>query len=238
MLKKLVLFILTCFPIALLAQNNTLTGNIFDNDNRATIIEGATIKNLNTKAFALSDKDGHFAISAKIGDLVSFSMFGYQADTLYLVKLFPKNVYLRLQINSLNAVDINSTKISPYLDVKDPNAIPARQVDYSKERGGLRLNLGFGKYRKEQVKVQELEENERMQKEITKNFNEEYIRSLVKFEGDGIKDFIGLYRPTVEQVKSENPFNYAYYTARAYQVWLKLPADQRRLPPLTKLKAN
>lgn len=226
------------FPAKIWAQNNTLTGNIFDNDNRTNALEGATIKNLNTKAFALTDKDGHFAIRAKAGDLISFGMVGYQTDTVYLTNLFPKNIFLRVFVNTLNPVNVTTAKISPYLDAKDPNATPARAIDYSKNRGGLRFGLGYGKFRKEQAKIRELEEREKYEEEISKNFNEQFIRDLVKFEGPDIKDFISLYRPTVEQVRAEQPFNYAYYTAKAYRTWLKLLPEQRKLPPLPKLKAN
>ncbi|TKC05405.1 hypothetical protein FA048_16895 [Pedobacter polaris] len=240
MLKKLILLLLITSPFKLLAQNNILTGDIFDNDNRNTSIQGATIKNLSTKTFALSDKDGHFSIVAKIGDLVSFGMSGFQTDTVYLTNLFPKNVYLRVEVNNLKTVDINGVKTSPYLgNLGNPdNKPPVKSIDYSKERGGFRLNLGYGKWRKEQIKVQELEEIERYQTEINKNFNEEYIKAAVKFEGPGIKDFISLYRPTVDQIKAERPFNYAYYTVKAYHAWLKLPADQRHLPPLIKPKTS
>lgn len=236
MLKKLLILILLAFPVKLLAQNNFLTGDIFDNDNRSNKLQGATIRNLNTKTFALADKDGHFSIAAKIGDLISFGMVGYQTDTVYLTNLFPKNVYLRTQVNNLNTVDINGVKLSPYLDLKDPNAKPSKPVDYSQERGGLRLNLGYGKFRREREKVQQLEENERYQEEINRNFNEEFIRKTVKFEGNDIKDFMALYRPTVEQVKAERPFNYEYYTVRAYRTWVNLPPSQRKLQPLIKPK--
>lgn len=238
MFKKLIIALIIAIPFNLYAQNNTLTGNVYDNDNRSVALQGATIKNLTSKVVALADKDGHFAISAKIGDLVSFGMVGYHTDTLYLTNLFPKNVYLRVQVNNLQTVDINSPKISPYLNAKDASAMPSRRVDYGKERGGLRLNLGYGKFRREAAKIQQLEENDRYQEEINKNFNEETIKSLVKFEEPGIKDFIGLYRPTVAQVKAERPFNYQYYIAQSYHTWKRLPADQKKLPPLPKLKAN
>ena len=138
MLKKLFFLILLLSPFNIFAQN-TLTGNIFDNDLRSLSIEGATIKNLTSKAIALSNKDGHFAISAKVGDLISFGYSGYQTDTVYLINVFPKNVYLRAQVNTLNTVNITSTKLSPYLDLKNPDARPARGVDYDKNRGGLGL---------------------------------------------------------------------------------------------------
>lgn len=239
MVKRIILILLVVAPFQLLAQS-FLTGDVFENDNRTSALEGATIKNLTTNTFALSNKDGHFAIAAKIGDLVSFGMSGFQTDTVYLTNLFPKNVYLRVQVNNLKAVDINGVKISPMLNgLGNPDNKPAaRSVDYAKERGGLRLNLGYGKWRKEKIKVQELEEIERYQTEISKNFNEEYIQKLVKFEGPGIRDFMSLYRPTVDQVKAERPFNYDFYTARAYRAWLKLPVDQRKLIPLKAKTGN
>lgn len=239
MYKKFIIIIFCLFPFVSFGQG-MLTGDIFDYENRSVKLQGATIKNLTTKAFTLADKDGHFAIAAKIGDLVSFAMSSYQTDTLYLINLFPKNIYLRIEVNNLNAVDINGVKISPMLgNLGNPdNKMPTKGVEYSKERGGLRLNLGYGKYRRDQAKIRELEEDEDYREEISENFNEEYVKKLVKFEGPGIKDFLIMYRPTVNQVKAERPFNYAYHTARAYQAWLKLPLDQRKLPSLTKPKNN
>jgi hypothetical protein len=238
MTKKYIYLFLLLFPLQLLAQNNVITGNVFDNENRKISLEGTSVKNLSNKLFVLSNKDGHFAISAKVGDLITFNRVGYQPDTIYLENLFPKNVYLVPDINNLKTVDITSTKISPYLNTKDPNATPSRPVDYSKQRGGMRLNLGYGKFKKDAAKIKALEENERYQEEISKNFTEEYIINLVKFEGPGIRDFMDLFRPTVAQVKAQQPFNYAYHTAKAYRAWLQLPVDQRKLPPLVKKKVN
>jgi hypothetical protein len=236
MFKKIYFLFVLAMPLQLFAQNNVLTGNVFDNDNRATALEGATIRNLTNKSLSLSAKDGHFAIAANIGDYISFGRVGYQSDTVYITKLFPKNIYLLPQVNNLSTVNVNSVKLSPYLNFKNPDATPSRAVDYSKDRGGLRLNLGYGKFRKEQFKIQELEENQRYEEEISKNFNEEAIKKLLNFEIPDVKDFISLYRPTVWQLKAERPFNYAYYTAKAYHAWLRLPPDQRKLPSLLKLK--
>lgn len=236
MFKKIYFLFVLALPLQLFAQNNVLTGNVFDNDNRATALEGATIRNLTNKSLSLSAKDGHFAIAANIGDYISFGRVGYQIDTVYITKLFPKNIYLLPQVNNLSTVNVNSVKLSPYLNFKNPDATPSRAVDYSKDRGGLRLNLGYGRFRKEQFKIQELEENQRYEEEISKNFNEEAIKKLLNFEIPDVKDFISLYRPTVGQLKAERPFNYAYYTAKAYHAWLRLPPDQRKLPSLLKLK--
>jgi hypothetical protein len=237
MLKKVFFLLIVFIPVVASAQN-VLTGNIFDYANRSISLEGATVKNLTSKAVTLTNKDGHFVLSAKNGDLVSFGMVGYQTDTVYLINLFPKNVYLRVSVNNLNAVNITGAKLSRFLDLKDPNAVPSRQVDYSKERGGLRLNLGYGKLKREREKVSELEEYDQFNEEISRNFTEAFVKKLLKIDSADLKNFMEMYRPTVAQVKSERPFNYELYTAQSYSVWMKLPPEQRKLPSLLKKKEN
>lgn len=237
MLRKVLFSFLLLIPTLLSAQS-ALTGNIFDNTNRSVSLEGAIVKNITKNIVTLTDKDGHFVVSAKIGDLVSFGMVGYQTDTVYLTNLFPKNVYLRVVVNNLNTVNIIGTKISPYLDLKNPNAMPSRQVDYAKERGGLRLNLGYGKFKRQRVKVQELEEYDQYNEEISKNFTEVFVKKLLKIDSTDLKNFMQMYRPTVNQIKAERPFNYEFYTAQCYSAWIKLPPGQRKLPSLLKLKEN
>lgn len=237
MLKRILLLFFLVAPVTLFAQT-VLTGNIFENENRSAVIQGASIKNLSSNSISLSDKDGHFVIAAKVGDLISFAMGGYQTDTVYLINLFPKNIYLRVQVNTLNTVNVSAVKISPYLDARDPNAKAAKRVEFDKNKGGLRLSLGYGKFKRDRAKIMALEENEEYREEIEKNFNEAYIREMVKFEGPNIRDFMDMFRPTVDQVKAQHPFNYAFYIAKSYSAWLKLPPDQRKLPPLIKPKTN
>lgn len=237
MLKKLSLLALLLLPFIVQAQT-FMTGNVFDNEQRSTALQGVAVRNLTTKAVVVTDKDGRYAIPAKTGDLLTYALVGYQTDTIYLVNLFPKNNYLRMAINTLNPVNITTTKVSPFLDTKDPDATPARRVDYSKNRGGLRLGLGYGKWRRQQEKEQKLEEAADINEEISKNFNKEVIQKLVKYKEKDLDDYIGMYRPTIDQVKAEKPFNYTLYIATTFTEWKKLPAESRKLPPLPKLKTN
>lgn len=236
MLKKVYLLCLLLSPLCVLAQNTYITGNIFDNEQRSLALQGVSVRNLSTNALVMTDKDGRFAVPAKAGDLISFGMLGYQTDTVYLANLFAKNIYLRASVNTLNPVNITTAKISPFLDTKDPEAVATRRMDASKNRGGLRLNLGYGKWRKQQAKEAELEEAADINEEISKNFNRAVIQKLVNYKEKDLDDYIGMYRPTVEQVKSENPFNYTYYIATTFHEWKKLPADERKMPDLPKLK--
>jgi hypothetical protein len=237
MWKNLFLIALCLMPFFSEAQTY-MTGNVFDNDQRSLALQGVSVRNLNTKAVVSTDKDGRYAIPAKKGDLLVFAQMGYETDTLYLINLFPHNTYLLSAENTLKAVNITTTKVSPYLDVKDPEARAAREVDYSKNRGGLRLGLGYGKYRRQQAKEQELEEAANINEEISKKFNREVIQKLVNYKGKDLDDYIGLYRPTVAQVKADKDFDYTYYIATTFSEWRKLPEKERKLPTLPNLKGR
>lgn len=237
-MKKLFFIAMLLLPLLSMAQDTYITGNVFDNDQRTLALQGVSVRNLSTKAFVVTNKEGHYALPAKTGDLISFGLVGYKTDTIYLTNLFAKNVYLRVDVNTLNTVNVTTTKISPYLDTKDPEAVAAKRLDASKNRGGLRLNLGYGKWRKQQAKEQELSEAADINEEISKNFNKEVIQKLVNYKEKDLDDYIGLYRPTIDQVKAETPFNYTYYIATTFHEWRKLPAEARKLPPLPKLKGQ
>lgn len=237
MWKNLFWLALCVFPFLAEAQTY-MTGNVFDNDQRSLALQGVSIRNLSTKAVVVTDKDGHYAIPAKNGDLIVYALMGYETDTVYLVNLFPKNSYLRAAVNTLSPVNVTTTKVSPFLDTKDPEARAAREVDYSKNRGGLRLNLGYGKFRRQQAKEQELEEAANINEEISKNFNREVIQKLVNYKGKDLDDYIGLYRPTVAQIKADKDFDYTYYIATTFTEWRKLPEKERKLPALPNLKGR
>jgi len=238
MWKKLYLLGLLLLPLLSLAQTTYITGNVFDNEQRGLALQDVAVRNLTTKALVVTDKDGRFAVGAKVGDLISFALSGYQTDTVYLTSLFAKNIYLRSAVNTLNTVNITTAKISPFLDTKDPDAVAARRLDASKNRGGLRLGLGYGKWRRQQAKERELEEAADINEEISKNFNKQVIQKLVGYKEKDLEDYIGMYRPTPEQIKSETPFNYTYYIATTFNEWKKRPAESRKMPSLPKLKGN
>ncbi len=238
MVKNVVLlFFLIGYALSSRAQS-VLTGNIFDDTRRSLVLEGVRVRNLTTKTEVLTDKHGFYVLPTKVGELVSFSHPGYHSDTIYVSKLLPKNIYLRESIHQLPAVDVTTTRISPFMTWKDPEAVPARPIDYSKERGGLRLNLGYGKFKREMAKDQELLEEQKFIEEINTYFTISRIYDLVKQKNPDIRYFMDMYRPTIGMVSAERPFNYDYYIVKSYHEWLKLPEAQRKPKSLLLPKSN
>src|SRR5215217_4424199 len=239
MSKKLLLLLLFILPVYLSAQQ-VITGKVYDLENTTFPLQDVTVKNLNNNQSVKTRAAGQFSLPAKLGDLLVFSFTGYHMDTLFLIDLSPKTIYLPVNATELKEVLIQGAKINPSVFGPDPTAEEFKRVKTDGLRGkgnndragGLKLNLGYGKYRREEEKIRALEERDKYETEINQVFTEAYVTDLVKLKGQDLKDFMSLYRPGSALVSGQRPFNYDYYTVQSYHRWLKLPEWQRKLPPI------
>jgi hypothetical protein len=244
MLRKLLLLLILVSPLKIWAQS-AVSGTVYDFSNKSFPLQYVKVKNLNNNQLALTKNTGQFTIAAKVGDLLELSFMGYHTDTLYLVDLKSKTIYLPENTKELKQVDIIGAKVNGSIGADSEARAYTRvatdglQGKKNGDRaGGLLFNLGYGKYRRQQEKIRVLEERDRYLNEINETFTEAYVSDLVKLKGEDLKNFMSLYRPPEELVKSERPFNYAYYTVQAYHTWLKLPPEQRKLSGMPKLQSN
>lgn len=242
-LKRLIIVLLFTIPLYASAQTG-ISGGVFDYENKSFPLQKVNVRNLTTQKATITGAAGQFTITASKGDLLEFSLSGYHTDTLYLTNLQAKTIYLPSLATNLNEVKIKSARVSKDLQLKDPNApgfsrisgdVPTKNIQRA---GGIGLAFGSGGPKRERAKVKALEENAAYEAEIRENFSEDHVSDLIKLHGQELKDFISLYRPSVARVKSDSPFNYDFYIAQAYQTWLKLPPEGRKLPPVPTLKKN
>ncbi|HEY0177353.1 MAG TPA: carboxypeptidase-like regulatory domain-containing protein [Pedobacter sp.] len=244
MFKRLIMVLLLTIPLYTLAQTG-ISGGVFDYENKSFPLQKVTVRNLSNQKSVVTGAAGQFTIAANKGDLLEFSLPGYHTDTLYLTNLQAKTIYLPSESTNLKEVKINSARLSKDLDLNNPTNAPASHrvsgdvpTQNIQRAGGVGLAFGSGGPKRERAKVKALEENAAYEAEIKQNFSEEHVSDLIKLQGQELKDFIALYRPSVARVKSDHPFNYDFYIAQAYQTWLKLPPEGRKLPPVPKLKKN
>ena len=73
-------FVFTLFCIPALAQNQNVKGSV--TDLKGNILEGVTVKNMDTKAVTNTNKNGTFSISVNTNDLLSFSFIGFETTTI------------------------------------------------------------------------------------------------------------------------------------------------------------
>lgn len=245
MLGRIFLLVLLTFPLFGAAQQ-VITGKVYDLSDRTFAMPNVLVRNLNTKQSTVTQTSGNFSVPAKIGDLLEFSFTGYHTDTVYLINLSPRAVYLPPHATKLKEVAIVGAKVNSQVLSPDPEARVFKRFENdalngkgNNDRvGGLKFNLGYGKYKKKQEAISALEKTNAYEAEINSTFTPEYVTRLTKLKGQDLKDFINFYKPTALLVEADRPFNYDYYTVKAYQTWLKLSPEQRKLQLMPKLKSN
>jgi hypothetical protein len=235
--KKLILLLLFMVPITLMAQN--FTGRVYDFESK-TPLGNVRVRNLSNQQSTSTRAGGQFTVTGKQGDVLEFSLRGYHNDTLLVTDAKPIAIFLPSTSTNLKQVNVQSARVSPYLGIDSINAgitphkkIEGDRLDNKKNNdraGGVILNLGFDKMKAQREKEQTLTDTQGYENEIRINFNEKTVANLVHLKGQELKDFVAMYQPSVQRVKSEAPFNYSMYIAQAYQAWLKLPAAQRKMP--------
>ena len=221
----------------------TVSGHVYDYEQKTSPLQGVVVKNLNSGKVLQTPTSGQFTIAAKKGDLIEFSKSGYHTDTLFLINLSPKRIFLPVSVNELNEVNILGAKVNKAVFYKDEEAKEFKRFETDDLRGkknndragGLKLNLGYGKYRRDLNKKKQLEIQEGYEEEINSNFSERTIYNLIKLQGTDLKAFIYFYKPSVMVVASERPFDYNGYIINAYNTWLKLAPEARKIPPMPKL---
>jgi hypothetical protein len=239
-LSHLILLILL-LPLKNMAQG-TVSGHVYDFEKKTSPLEGVVVKNLTNGKILQTHALGQFTIAAAKGDLLEFSKTGYHTDTLFLTNLAARRVFLPVRANELQEVKILGAKVNSAVYYKDPEAKEFKRFETDDLRGkkngdragGLKFNLGYGKNRSQLNKQKQLAETEAYEEEINANFNEQLISNLIKLTGEDLKVFVYLYKPAVLLVSAERPFNYNGYIVKAYNTWLKLSPEQRRLPAMPK----
>ncbi|WP_443944644.1 carboxypeptidase-like regulatory domain-containing protein [Pedobacter sp. AW1-32] len=244
---RLLLILFIAIPGFAFGQSVT-TGSVFDYSKKNLPLPSVAVRNLSTKKATITSTDGKYSIAANIGDLIEFSLVGYQTDTLYLSDLSKKTIYLPERTNSLGEVNVEAVKMSKGItNAADPLAEKYTRVttggNLERKRmndkvGSLGLNLGYGKYKKQQRKEAALEQKEAYMQEVDANFTEKAVTDLTKLNGTELKNFMILYRPTAEQVMAERPFSYPYYISKSFTAWQKLTPEQKTLKDLPNLKTN
>ncbi|WP_443937809.1 hypothetical protein [Pedobacter sp. MW01-1-1] len=245
-MQRIIILLFCLLPFGAFAQ--TSTGTVFDYGKRTASLPGVNVRNLTNHHVTTTSKDGKYTIAAKVGDLLEFSLVGYHTDTLYLLNLQARKVYLPSKENTLNDVTVTGVKInSEIANYKDPNAeayVPINtggnldRKDMNDKVGGVNLSLGYGRYKRQKQKEAALEEKDKYNQEIDYNFSQMVVGNLTKLEGQALKNFMVLYRPTVEAVKAQRPFPYNYYISKSFSAWKKLTPKQQKLEDLPNLNAN
>lgn len=239
-------FLLICllFLVNLSYAQGNLTGRIYENKTRVPLA-GISVQNLKSNTIIVSDKNGLFSIKAHVGDLITFSGFSYQPDTLYVKDLSSVEILLDLRVNMLKGVNVVNSELRTGNLKAAPTLSPfgGQTLVYQKDAngnydGGLKLNL-FDSHSNANKKKHEalLGKDEAMKRQIAKVFSPENLKDYVPLKGQEMDNFIILYTPSIDTYNSGD-FHFTTYINTCYQEFLKIPIEKRQSKELTDLNAK
>jgi hypothetical protein len=244
MIRVFLISILLLFIVNLSFAQGNLTGRVYENKTRVPIA-GASIQNLNSHIFTVSDKNGLFSIRAHVGDLVTFSSFAYETDTLFVKDLGTTEILLDLKGTNLKGVTIRDqqTRLGSLTAPHTLSPFGGQTVVYSKDadgnyKGGLTMNL-FDSHSdaKKRAKAVQLGKDEELKQKIAGEFSPDNLKDYVPLKGQEMTNFIIMYTPTMDTYNAPE-FNFTSYVDSTYKEFMKIPKQRRESKGLTDLHAK
>jgi hypothetical protein len=244
-MTRFVLFLLCfCFFIGAVSAQDNLTGRVLENKTNV-ILPGIAVKNLKTNYTTVSDRTGAFSIPVHVGDLVTFSSFAYQADTLYVKDLNYLEIHLLLKGTMLQEVKVTgqetrlgNLKAPPTLSPINSDALTYTRDGQGNYTGGITANI-FDSHSAENKRKHEAQvaKDEGIKTKIAGIFSPEGLKEYLTMDGQEMKNFIILYTPDVATFTAPG-FNLTLYINNSYDDFMKIPEEKRKSKELTQLKSN
>ncbi len=221
--KILITFIAVFLLFGHSQAQNILRGTVFEGKSSRKLSD-VFVHDINSKEISLTDKSGNFTIRTVVNHTVVFSSPDYVSDTLYLVDLKPKRIELQLRGISLNAVNITSNRaFNPREEYPEV---------YEKSKFALSPSRIFGKEAKDARRLKRYFSREVEERQIDSAFNVLYVSSLVPLKGKELENFMTMYRPSYEQIKTPHS-SLTLYINDSYKKFMALPPEKRSVQPLS-----
>ncbi|HTK19418.1 MAG TPA: hypothetical protein VL442_07895 [Mucilaginibacter sp.] len=244
MIRVFLISILLLFIANLSFAQGNLTGRVYENKTRIPIA-GVSIQNLKSNVFTVTDKNGLFSIRAHVGDLVTFSSFAYETDTLFVKDLSSIEILMDLKGTNLKGVTIRDqqTRLGGLTAPHTLSPFGGETLVYAKDadgnyKGGLSVNL-FDSHSdaKKRAKAVQLGKDEELKQKITRQFSPENLKDYVPLKGQEMTNFIIICTPTIDTYTSPE-FNFTAYVDSNYREFMKIPKIRRESKDLTDLHAK
>jgi hypothetical protein len=207
------------------AQQNIIRGQVVETGTN-TKMPDVFVRNTSNNQVTLTDNGGNFQVRGLMGHTLIISSPGYVSDTLYIADMAPKRVVMVPLGITLNAVNVRGQQRF------DPRA-EYPQVYQKSKVYVLSPTTWFGKEAKDARRLKRYFEREEKERVVDSVFTKIYVGSLVPLKGNELENFMNLYRPTYEFVRSNNGPSMAAYINDSYKKYQALPPEKRIIPKLT-----
>ncbi|MEO3403557.1 hypothetical protein AAFN85_06620 [Mucilaginibacter sp. CAU 1740] len=209
-------------------------------------LSGIKVENLNGKFKTQTDKQGHFSVPAKGGDLLVFSGMAYRTDTVVVTSLDARYFYLtpsqqqlnEVVINGKGAAAVNQSAFNQRIDPLFHNQTMTYQRNTDgpygdgSVKGGVSLRVWSNKSTENNARKQaQLEERDRNITKIQQTFSDDNIGKYVPLKNQELHAFTVRYTPDIKTFTAKE-FNLATYLSKCYEEFQKLSPEEKLKVPV------
>jgi hypothetical protein len=214
------------------ATAQTIRGEVIDNEDKGAI-SGVSIDNIYTSVSVLTGSDGKFDISAEKGQLLEFRKPGYKTVRVripqgYVPPYFkiilqqgfsqPRDQYLvkgdryDYTQDSIRFHDLYKHELDfPTLSTFDMIAHPFSALS-KKNREIWRFQEEYDEFEKE--------------KYVDRTFNEQVVTKFTGLRGDSLRNYMRIYRPTYDQLRTMNDYNFFNFIKRSVDAYRRRETER------------
>lgn len=189
------------------------------------------VTNMNSEAKTRSDREGRFAIEAKLNDRIKFEYSGYRTDTIVFIEHGLKRVYMTpadgtIMIDAVSITALTDHRLEAEIEKAAQEGAVAESSQY---RGGLRLSPSrmFGQEGKQARQRHKLLLAERERRQIERRFSPEAIRAITPLRDRELDLFRVKYRPDAAFALSASEQEMQLYIMDSYAAFTKLTEAER-----------
>ena len=237
-MRKLLLSLL-CLVCSFYGFAVGITGDIRDVSGRERI-GGVTVYNVHTNKGAVSDSNGVFSIEASKGEMLEFRKMGYKTARVRLPDgQIPS--YFRIVLHP-GPIELPGFEIAGKAKTYKEDSLRYYKLykhvlEFPELKGYEKIKHPFSalsKTNRQKWAFQKEYEYFQEQKFIDYYFNERMIEDLTGLKGDSVARYIKRYRPSYDQIRSMNEYQFYMYVKESVYVFRHGP----RYTPSIRRSAN
>lgn len=208
------------------ALGQNMQGEILDFTSKQALGD-VNVTNIHTGEITLSNEKGHFSVTVVAGQLVEFRREGYKVLRVRVPKgKLPSFFRVIMQEEGTGVTDyVNGRGAAP--DHKTDSIryrnIYGSTLDVPRLEGLDAVRHPFSAMSKKNRQIWAFQEEYEMyqqQKYIDYAFNEKLVTYVTNLKGDSLYQYMQMFRPTYQQLRSMNEYTYLNYikqTVEAYR---------------------
>lgn len=223
-IRFLILLAIIQFVILQGYSQSVIKGEVQDFANN-TGLDNVNVRNIYTMQGMTTAKNGEFQVTAKKGELIEFSKLGYQTLRIRIAnerepsyyKLVMKKVPIQLREVDIRGKPLDFKKDSiRYREVYDIVLRKENQEDVDMRSMPLAM---LSKKNREEWAFQKMYAAWEQEKYIDMTFNARLVQKITYLEGESLEEFMRLFRPSMEFLRTASEYEYLNYIKCCYQIY-------------------